>query len=519
MVAYHRGGFHVWDFSVLDEAKEVLYLPAADNVVAAAITAPHARSSAMDRQVTLLLLLGPSDSTELMVHSLKEHSAIKRISMPNACRIEANDTFICVSVSTIESNDPVQRHAVTTPAIHIISNSPKYEHLYTISLHDTSIHASAPVMALSSGRLLAYSSTLPSTHQEQQAQSTSYPPSNPLLNSSESSGIRATASSALTTGLATVGTGMVTGALKIGSGMMEGVKMGIAAAGYGGNNDRDMSNEAARMTSRSAPPTHPSPLYSRGHTRRASGQVRPAISSAGSDPHREGKKDAAGAGWITVVDLRTLLAPSTEHSAVDDETDDDHVPSSSSFIATQASLMKLGVPKSSKAPEVVVEFQYPASSSPLATVKRRTSPAPSAHDYSSPLSSPGLTSLHPTALSKSESGISSLRWNDNGSMLAIGGAEGGSVKVIKILQPSPAQRRREEASAKRGRDMNNASSRPKDSQLGYAKISVAYELMRGVTPSSIATIGWSQDGLWNAFVSGNRTIRKCWTSLYYPTYS
>ncbi|PVF93762.1 hypothetical protein CPB86DRAFT_741952 [Serendipita vermifera] len=511
MVAYHRGGFHIWDFSVLDEAKEALYLPTVEHVVAAAITSPHAITSATDRQVTLLLLLGPSDSTELMVHSLKEHSAIKRISVPNACRIEANAKFICVSVSTIESNAPAQGQAVT-PGIHILSNSPKYEHLYTIPLHDTSIPSSAPVIALSSGRLLAYSSTLPSTPQEQQAQSTSYPPSNPLLHSSESSGIRSTASSALTAGLATVGSGMVTGALKIGSGMMEGVKMGIAAAGYGANSDRDMSNEAARMTSRSAPPTHPSPLYSRGHTRRASGQVRSAIPSAGSDPHhREGKKDAAGAGWITVVDLHTLLPPSTEHSAVDDETDGEHVPSvkspsSSSFIATHATLTKLGASKSAKGPEIVVEFQYPSSANPLATVKRKPSPAPSAPDYSSPLSSPGLTSLHPNVFSKSENGISSLKWNDNGSMLAIGSAEGGSVKVIRILQPSPAQRRRDEASAKRGRDMNTTASRPKDPQLGYARVAVAYELMRGVTPSTIATIGWSQDGLWNAFVSGNRTV-------------
>jgi hypothetical protein len=85
-------------------------------------------------------------------------------------------------------------------------------------------------------------------------------------------------------------------------------------------------------------------------------------------------------------------------------------------------------------------------------------------------------------------------------MLAVGGSEGGSVKVFKIS-----------CKAKSRNTSSDDTKEPDEKMIGNepgANVGIAFEMLRGVSPSSIRDIEWTESGLWSGFVSGNGTLRK-----------
>jgi hypothetical protein len=93
-----------------------------------------------------------------------------------------------------------------------------------------------------------------------------------------------------------------------------------------------------------------------------------------------------------------------------------------------------------------------------------------------------------------------MRWNAEGTMLAVGGSEGGAVKVFKLSRK--AKSRRPSADGEKESDTKITGN-----DAG-ANIGLGFEMLRGVSPSSIRSIEWSDSGLWSGFVSGNGTLRK-----------
>ncbi len=366
------------------------------------------------------------------------------------------------------------------PAIHILAATGDYAHLHTIPA--SSISTASPTFALSGSRLLAYASSEPPAHlQSPHTPPVSYPPSNPFTPLPSPGG---TPSTNFTAGLSIVGSTVLTGAMRLGTGVLEGVKMGITAAGYGP--DDPARSEERGTTSRSAPPVHSSPLASRGHARRASAQIRSAISGGPG-----GSSSPAGdAGeWVTVLDLQPLLG----HSA-DDMAPQPRLPisPSSSFLATSPPLTHLSLPlDNTRNPEIVVEFPYVKSGKAESQPPSRASPS---KFYGLPSTSRLQTSLSASAPSKA---VSSLAWSPDGSKLAIGGADGGSVRVFAVPRSRRVQDVEEKARTTR--------------RVGDAVL--VYELMRGVTPALIKDVHWSADGLWNGFVSANGTLRRSWLYL------
>jgi len=465
-----------------------LYLTSVGPVISASIVS----SPLFHRNSPILFLLtGSGDNATLCVYSLLEHTFLKRICIPYARTIQANDRFVCVGVDISAS-----RHAVrssnesVSPAIHVLAAFGEYKHLYTVPGSSISPHtSSSPTFALSSSRLLTYASTEPPAHlQSTKTTSSTYPPSNPFSPLPTSSPSPA---SNFTTGLSVVGSAVLTGAMRLGTGVLEGVKMGINAAGYGGDTVGERDTEGRRVVSRSAPATHVSPLSAKGHTRRASAQVRPAV--PGGPGGHAGVAD--GGEWITVVDLQPLLghAPTTEADLTI------HSPlSHSGFFVTSPQLSHLEpVPADVKPPETVVEFPYTSSSSaakvdPISHV--RGSPT----KYGSHLSAPRLPSTHSTTSNPASKAVMGIKWNPDGSMLAVGGADGNSVRIFSIV---------------RGRRVAGVESDKKGKNSGEnGAARLVYELMRGVTPASIRDIRWSADGLWCGFVSDKGTLRECFPS-------
>ncbi|KIM22430.1 hypothetical protein M408DRAFT_28737 [Serendipita vermifera MAFF 305830] len=461
LVAYQSAGFHIWDFTQLDAVKEVLHLPSIGPVVSATLIAPR-------NHPTLLLLCGSGEDATLNVYSLRSHTFLKRIGIPNACSVQANTRFIAVGV---QSTSP------TSPAIHILAASGDYVHLYVVPSSSVSPYTvTSPIFSLSSSRLLAYASSEPPAHlQSPQTPPSSYPPSNPFT-ALASPG--ATPASNLATGLSVVGSTMLTGAMRLGTGVLEGVKLGINAAGYGAE-DAGKREDARGSVSRSAPPVHSSPLASRGHARRASAQIRSAISGPGG-----AASPGDGGEWITVLDLQPLLSASV--STEEAPKLQTPLSPSSSFLATSPPLTYLSIPPdTTQTPEVVVEFPYVKSGKSESTPPSRASPS---KFYGLTSTTSRLHSSLPTTVSKKA--ITSLAWSPDGALLAVGGEDGGSVRVFKLPR------------SRRGKDADDKLRINR--RLG--KATLVYELLRGVTPASIHDISWSADGLWNGFVSSNGTL-------------
>jgi hypothetical protein len=95
--------------------------------------------------------------------------------------------------------------------------------------------------------------------------------------------------------------------------------------------------------------------------------------------------------------------------------------------------------------------------------------------------------------------ITSMRWNTAGTMLAVGGSEGGAFKVFKILWRAKSQ------------TVSTDGMKEGDMTTGNepgSRVRVTFEMLRGVSPARIRGIEWSESGLWSGFVSGNGTLRK-----------
>lgn len=463
LVAYQSAGFHIWDFAQLDGAKEFLHLPSIGPVISASVI-PR-------KHPILLLLCGTGEDATLSVYSLTSHVFVKRINIPNARSVRANSRFLVVGVESSTS---------TSPAIHILASTGDYEHLYTIPSTSVSPHTTAsPVYSLSSSRLLAYASAEPPAHlQSPQTSPSSYPPSNPFTPLPSPGG---TSTSNFAAGLSVVGSSMLTGAMRLGTGVLEGVKLGINVAGYGADDTK--GDDTRAPISRSAPPIHPSPLASRGHVRRASAQIRSAISGG---PAAISSVD--GGEWVTVLDLQPLLGSSIST----DTAPKLHSPisPSSSFLATSPPLIHLSLSvDDSRSPDVVAEFRYIKSGKTESQPPSRASPSKfSTSRLSSSLSSPGPGRA-----------ISTLSWSPDGAMLAVGGVDGASIRVFAIP---------------RGRRALDTEEKTRTRRAGDATL--VYELMRGVTPAVINDTHWSADGLWNGFVSTNGTLRESLTGASFP---
>lgn len=520
-MAYRLSGFHVWDVTNLDAVKERLHLPSIGPVLAATIL-PDVNSSAM--------LVGSGTDTTLSIYSLETHAMITRVSVPHAQTLQANSRFICIGVNggTASSTDS---------AIHIMSAKPDYPLLYTIpssSLAPTT----TPTFALSQARLLAYAAAPPPTHRQQQQQqqspptTSSYPPSNVFTSSSAIPPSTSPLASSLATGMAVVGSGMLSGAKILGSGVLKGVEMGMNVAGYRATTATTTATvtdgsipERGDLFSRSAPTGNASPLSSRGHSRRASGNVhvRSAVSNTGVSSST-GTGMINEGSWITIVDLQSLIpSSSTSSNTLDAESADGvfmYPPPhrSSSFHANIPALRTLSTPAQSNSPQVLTEFQYAAASpsgipSSLRTLGRyspgsvtlgRYSPGGSGTSTLAPLvkASTGTSSsvVVGSGAGVGAESITTMKWNAEGTTLAVGGSEGGSVKVFKI-----SWRAKSRIPSTDGAKEANAKM---TSNEAGANVGLAFEMLRGVSPASIKGIEWSESGLWSGFISGNGTLRE-----------
>lgn len=477
-------GFHIWDVSSLDAIEERLYLPALGPVIAACLI-PDIKVFPSK----LLLLVGNGKDTSLNIYSLDSHSTIARHSIPHARTIQANATFICVGVEAAPDTRLTYANVSRDgpSAIHVFTTASDYSLLYSIP----SSSLSAPlIFALSSSRCLAYASPQPPVHRKQHNPPTSYPPSNvPAATLPLTSG--------LATGAAVIGSGVLSGARILGSGLVEGMKMGMTAAGYrsASSNGGELTPERDKLFSRSAPTSNVSPLSSRGHSRRASGNVNSRNTGSPSGASQAITGAHEGGNWVTILDLQPLLQPPTSERGDHDHNDRSPIPRSSSFHSNLPTLSTLSSPTATYPPFTLAEFQYSALSSSILSTFRplgRASPGDS-------------TSLSMTPVSKSTptgaETITSMRWTSDGSMIAVGGSSGGSAKVFKVLRRS---RRRGHPAASSGDEGKGGM----DKGMIVGEVSLVSELVRGVSSASVDGFRWSEDGLWSALLSSNGTLRE-----------
>ncbi|KAG8830050.1 hypothetical protein FRC17_005551 [Serendipita sp. 399] len=498
LLAYRPSGFQVWDLSQLDTAREVLHLPSIGTVISACIQPPPAGVHRSDSP-RLLLLAQTGDGVVFSAFVLQSYACVKRIEIPGAKRVQANRKFVIISVESVSSH-------TSTAGIHILSATDDYNLLHTINNTLLAPHTlTEPIVHLSSTRLLAYSSAIPPVHRistHSPYTGTSYPP----VSVNDGTPIPRAGggpASALTSSLAYVGTGVLTGAMRLGAGVVEGVKLGINASGYGGTPSSALQRSEAERSafSRSAPASHASPLSSRGHNRKASGQRRSAVGGPGYGTGvGEQSPDTDSGQWITVLDLEPLLS-SMERNVLGDlehpessQASSSRLSRASSFVVNQPSLTQLpGAPAGSSPPEIVSEFQYLPGTSLASTLMYRSG-GTSASASNTDVRTSSLTPAPSNADEYLNSAVSALQWNSSGTMLAVGGRDGGALKVFRIVRTMRAVSNEKKSGSGRA-----------DERLAD-KVQLVYELQRGMTPAVVQDIRWSADGLWAGLISDKGTI-------------
>ncbi|KAG8793154.1 hypothetical protein FRC16_011122, partial [Serendipita sp. 398] len=503
LLAYRPSGFQVWDLSNLDKAREVLHLPSIGIVISACVQ-PSSTDTHQPRPPRLLLLNRTGDGTIFLVYDLHSYACIKRVEVSNAKAVQANHKFIAISAESTSGNN-------ATAGLHILSVSDDYKLIYTISSGLLSPHTlTDPLFHLSSNRLLAYSSAIPPVHRistQSPYTGTSYPPTS-VNEGTPIPKVGSGATSVLTSGLAYVGGGVITGAMRLGAGVVEGVKLGINASGYGNTSSAgpyQRSDVERGAFSRSAPASHPSPLSSRGHNRKGSGQRRSAVSGPGYVPGEQQPESDSGQ-WITIIDLEPLLAPmeapSTDNADHRDHANAGHSSSrlsrSSSFVVNQPPLTQLSETFiNDRDPELVAEFRYLPLTSLASTLIHRGGGS-SASTSNTDVRTSSLVPASSNADDHMNSAVSAVQWSPSGTMLAIGGRDGGSLKVFRVvragrLTPTHATHDKRVGS-------NHDEERLKD------RVQLIYELQRGMTPAIVHGIRWSGDGLWVGLISDKGTI-------------
>ncbi|KAG8805123.1 hypothetical protein FRC17_005716, partial [Serendipita sp. 399] len=446
----------------------------------------------------LLLLTKAGDGVVFSAFVLQSYACVKRIEIPGAKRVQANRKFVIISVESVPGH--------STAGLHILSATDDYNPLHTINNTLLAPHTlTEPIFHLSSTRLLAYSSAIPPVHRistHSPYTGTSYPP----VSVNDGAAIPRAGggpASALTSSLAYVGTGVLTGAMRLGAGVVEGVKLGINASGYGGaTSSAAQRSEAERSAfSRSAPASHASPLSSRGHNRKASGQRRSAVvgPSYGAGVGEQ-TPDTDSGQWITVLDLEPLLS-SMERNVLGDlehpessQASSSRLSRASSFVVNQPSLTQLPeAPAGSSTPEIVSEFQYLPGTSLASTLMYRSG-GTSASASNTDVRTSSLTPAPSSADEHLNSAVSALQWNSSGTMLAVGGRDGGGLKVFRILRTMrAASNEKKSGSGRAGEQLTD-------------KVQLVYELQRGMTPAVVQGIRWSADGLWAGLISDKGTI-------------
>ncbi|KAG8843134.1 hypothetical protein FRC20_004058, partial [Serendipita sp. 405] len=421
---YRPSGFQVWDLSNLDKAREVLHLPSIGIVISACVQ-PSSTDTHQPRPPRLLLLNRTGDGTIFLVYDLHSYACIKRVEVSNAKAVQANHKFIAISAESTSGNN-------ATAGLHILSVSDDYKLIYTISSGLLSPHTlTDPLFHLSSNRLLAYSSAIPPVHRistQSPYTGTSYPPTS-VNEGTPIPKVGSGATSVLTSGLAYVGGGVITGAMRLGAGVVEGVKLGINASGYGNTSSAgpyQRSDVERGAFSRSAPASHPSPLSSRGHNRKGSGQRRSAVSGPGYVPGEQQPESDSGQ-WITIIDLEPLLAPmeapSTDNADHRDHANAGHSSSrlsrSSSFVVNQPPLTQLSETFiNDRDPELVAEFRYLPLTSLASTLIHRGGGS-SASTSNTDVRTSSLVPASSNADDHMNSAVSAVQWSPSGTMLAI----------------------------------------------------------------------------------------------------
>lgn len=464
-MAYKHGGFHVWDLSKLDAAQEVLHLSSFGPVTSACVISGLSPPTESHKSDLLLLLTDVGAEANFTVYSLHTGDISKRISIPYASEVQANSRFAVVSTASAEA----ATDGKDSSALVVFDVARDFAFLYSIKQPNS---LSTPIFALSSSRMLAFASSTALSQPLAPSNTAAYPPVSSDMSRID---MRSAQGSALSSSLAFVSGGMLTGARLLGSGVAEGMRIGMNAVGYSGSKSRPVSGEyrPSDAYSRSAPNTQ-SALSSQRHYRRASGQIRSAVSGPGTSQN-------PGAGcWIIVVDLQPLASASIEKPGQE-------MSVSRSFIAKSPPLTRLDFDQPADAkPWTVAEAYYQLPQPLLPTASK-----------GSPISTPNR--VHSRVTSQEDLGdlgnlspVTFMSWNRRGNMIAVGGRDSTGVQVYQVRRNVGQRRRRSHADVE--------DDKPEGDLLPI------YDLQRGLTTATIDSITWSNDGLWNAFTSERGTI-------------
>lgn len=476
VVAYAKGGLHVWDTSSLDAVREMLYLPSIGVVSSADVIPPPPHPLAQRDTYRMAIIVGKGADSVLIIYSLVNHIQLKRISIPDATSVSSNARFTVVA---IENSQDVQSSSKHAKGLLVLSSS-SLGLLSAIPISDLAPHTlSSPVYSLSTSRLLAYASAPPSSHRLLQA-NTQPPPGYPptTLASASNFGL-----------LSGVNLGdVMSGAVRLGTGVFEGVKkageIGMDAAGYGGTKPSTKAGGGRGIFSQSAPAA-PSPLTSRLYSSKGT--------SVAQRGHVEEYDETSGE-WVTVIDLQLLDREDNQEQ--EDIVNSPKSPTSSFQFSTPPLIhLDLSLPHNDKGVSIITEFMYTRQSSsdrPSRSSKRQSPAASSTHLASGP----------PTKA------ISRIAWNKTGTLLGISGIDGSTIRVFKVARRTRKSRPRgmPPSAVPSGGHKSTEADGWISEMSGSAEL--AYELIRGVTPAAIRDIQWSHDDLWSGAISSHGTLRK-----------